>query len=65
MFAFLAPRLAGTGGSWFLTDIAFYGLKLFSGPIISQSKPDCRWSIYLMHQLITVNEFQSLPCSKS
>ena len=34
----VAPRLVGTGGSWFLVDIAFYGLKLFSGPIFSQSK---------------------------
>lgn len=40
LFAFSAPRLVGTGGSWFLTDIAFYGLKLFSGPIISHSKTD-------------------------
>jgi hypothetical protein len=39
----VAPRLVGTGGSWFLVDIAFYGLKLFSGPIFSQSKFGGRW----------------------
>ena len=37
---FYAPRLIGTGGAWFVWDIAFYGLKLFSGPIFAQINPE-------------------------
>ena len=37
--AHTAPRLIGTGGNWFLVDIVFYGLKLFSGPIMLQIDP--------------------------
>jgi hypothetical protein len=37
---FYAPRLIGTGGAWFVWDIAFYGLKLFSGPIFEQINPE-------------------------
>jgi MFS family permease len=36
---FYAPRLMGTGGNWFVWDIAFYGLKLFSGPIFAAINP--------------------------
>ncbi|EJK62548.1 hypothetical protein THAOC_16836, partial [Thalassiosira oceanica] len=36
---FYLPRLIGTAGNWFLTDIAFYGLKLFSGPIFGSLDP--------------------------
>ena len=32
-------RLIGTGGSWLLWDVAFYGLKLFSGPIFAAINP--------------------------
>lgn len=32
-------RLVGTGGSWLLWDVAFYGLKLFSGPIFAAINP--------------------------
>jgi MFS family permease len=37
---FYAPRLIGTGGNWFLWDIAFYGLKLYSGPIFNSINPE-------------------------
>jgi hypothetical protein len=37
---FYAPRLIGTGGNWFVWDMAFYGLKLFSGPIFDQINPE-------------------------
>lgn len=37
----IAPRLIGTGGCWFLLDVAFYGLKLFSGPIFAESESYC------------------------
>jgi MFS family permease len=32
-FEFYLPRLVGTGGNWFVWDVTFYGLKLYSGPI--------------------------------
>jgi MFS family permease len=31
--------LIGTGGNWFVWDVAFYGLKLFSGPIFDDINP--------------------------
>ena len=31
IFGFYGTRVIGTAGCWFLWDIAFYGLKLFSG----------------------------------
>ncbi|CAB9499157.1 Probable inorganic phosphate transporter 1 [Seminavis robusta] len=37
---FYAPRLLGTGGAWIVYDVAFYGLKLFSGPIFDQISPN-------------------------
>jgi hypothetical protein len=37
---FYAPRLFGTGGNWFLWDISFYGLKLYSGPIFNSINPE-------------------------
>jgi hypothetical protein len=40
---FYAPRLIGTGGNWFLWDIAFYGLKLYSGPIFKSINPEGEW----------------------
>jgi MFS family permease len=40
LIRFYAPRLIGTGGNWFVWDIAFYGLKLFSGPIFDTINPD-------------------------
>ncbi|KAL7540554.1 hypothetical protein ACHAWF_006716 [Thalassiosira exigua] len=36
---FYAPRIMGTGGNWFLIDITFYGMKLFSGPIFAAINP--------------------------
>jgi MFS family permease len=33
-------RIIGTGGNWFVWDVAFYGLKLFSGPIFAAINPD-------------------------
>jgi len=36
---FYAPRLLGTAGCWFLWDIGFYGLKLYSGPIFQVLNP--------------------------
>jgi MFS family permease len=36
---FYGPRLIGTGGNWFLLDVAFYGLKLYSGPIFEDLSP--------------------------
>lgn len=36
---YYSARLLGTGGNWFLVDIAFYGLKLFSGPIMMEIDP--------------------------
>jgi hypothetical protein len=32
-------RLIATGGCWFVWDIVFYGLKLFSGPIFASIDP--------------------------
>jgi hypothetical protein len=40
LIRFYLPRLIGTGGNWFVWDIAFYGLKLFSGPIFNAINPD-------------------------
>jgi MFS family permease len=39
ILGFYAPTLVGTAGCWFLWDIAFYGLKLFSGPIFGRLDP--------------------------
>lgn len=39
LLSFYSVRLIGTGGNWFLVDIVFYGLKLFSGPIFSAINP--------------------------
>lgn len=36
---FYAPRLLGTSGCWLLWDIAFFGLKLFSGTIFESINP--------------------------
>lgn len=33
------PRLIGTGGNWLVNDWAFYGLKLFGGPIFNAINP--------------------------
>lgn len=33
-------RLIGTGGNWFVWDVAFYGLKLYSGPIFRAINPE-------------------------
>jgi Major Facilitator Superfamily len=40
LFRFYAFRLIGTGGNWFVWDIAFYGLKLYSGPIFAAINPE-------------------------
>mmetsp|Transcript_24505 Transcript_24505/g.69853 ORF Transcript_24505/g.69853 Transcript_24505/m.69853 type:complete len:765 (-) Transcript_24505:23-2317(-) len=37
---FYSFRLIGTGGNWFVWDIAFYGLKLYSGPIFAAINPE-------------------------
>lgn len=37
---FYSTRLIGTGGNWLVANIAFYGLKLFSGPIFADINPD-------------------------
>lgn len=39
LFKFYAPRLVGTGGNWFVFNFSFYGLKLFSGPILAAINP--------------------------
>jgi MFS family permease len=39
IFWFYTPRLLGTGGNWFVWDVTFYGLKLFSGPIFDDINP--------------------------
>jgi energy-converting hydrogenase Eha subunit A len=39
ILSFYSPRLVGTGGSWFVWNVAFYGLKLFSGPIFVAINP--------------------------
>lgn len=36
---FYSLRLIGTGGCWMMWDVAFYGLKLFSGPIFDAINP--------------------------
>jgi MFS family permease len=36
---FYGPRLIGTSGCWFVLDVAFYGLKLYSGPILADLNP--------------------------
>lgn len=36
---FYAPCLVGTGGSWLLFGVFFYGIKLFSGPIFQDINP--------------------------
>eukprot|EP00536_Pseudo-nitzschia_multiseries_P005239 jgi/Psemu1/190009/e_gw1.95.99.1 len=40
MFGFYGIHLIATGGNWFLWDITFYGLKLFSGPIFDDINPN-------------------------
>jgi len=40
IFGFYGTRVIGTAGCWFLWDIAFYGLKLFSGPIFDAINPE-------------------------
>jgi MFS family permease len=40
LLRFYSRRLIGTGGCWFLTDVMFYGLKLFSGPIFANINPN-------------------------
>jgi MFS family permease len=40
LLRFYSRRLIGTGGCWFLTDIMFYGMKLFSGPIFAAINPN-------------------------
>lgn len=37
---FYWPRLIGTSGCWFLWDVSFYGLGLFSGPIFESINPE-------------------------
>lgn len=39
IFGFYGVHLIATGGNWFLWDITFYGLKLFSGPIFEHINP--------------------------
>jgi len=36
---FYSARLVGTGGNWLVANVAFYGLKLFSGPIFAEINP--------------------------
>jgi MFS family permease len=38
-FEFYLPRLVGTGGNWFIANMPFYGLKLYSGPIFEDINP--------------------------
>ena len=40
LLRFYAFRLIGTGGNWFVWDISFYGLKLYSGPIFKAINPE-------------------------
>eukprot|EP00751_Fragilariopsis_kerguelensis_P011747 CAMPEP_0170774688 /NCGR_PEP_ID=MMETSP0733-20121128/10109_1 /TAXON_ID=186038 /ORGANISM="Fragilariopsis kerguelensis, Strain L26-C5" /LENGTH=712 /DNA_ID=CAMNT_0011117297 /DNA_START=70 /DNA_END=2208 /DNA_ORIENTATION=+ len=40
VFGFYGFRVISTAGCWFLWDVAFYGLKLFSGPIFDAINPD-------------------------
>ena len=41
IFGFYGTRVVGTAGCWFLWDVAFYGLKLFSGKYSTKThKPE-------------------------
>jgi len=55
---FYAPRLLGTAGNWFLWDIGFYGLKLFSGPIFNDINP--LGDLMLLNGLLLLNSFIAL-----
>lgn len=57
-FKFYAPRLVGTGGNWFVWDIAFYGLKLFSGPIFDDINPG--GSLIVQNGYLLVNNLCAL-----
>jgi len=52
------PRLIGTGGSWFVWDITFYGLGLFSGPIFTAINPGGALIVQIGY--ITLNGFIAL-----
>jgi hypothetical protein len=39
IFKMYGLRLISTGGNWFVWDVTFYGLKLFSGPIFADLNP--------------------------
>lgn len=52
------PRLIGTGGSWFVWDITFYGLKLYSGPIFNAINPG--GSLFVQNGYLLLNNFIAL-----
>jgi len=55
---FYWPRLLGTGGCWFLWDVAFYGLGLFSGPIFEAINPEGQ--LLLTNAWLLFNNFCAL-----
>jgi hypothetical protein len=58
IFRLYGLRLIGTGGNWFLWDMCFYGLKLFSGPIFAVLSPD--GSLLVQNGYILVNNLIAL-----
>jgi MFS family permease len=58
IFWFYSPRLVGTGGNWFVWDVTFYGLKLFSGPIFRDINPDGH--LVVQNGLLLVNNLCAL-----
>ena len=55
---FYAPRLVGTCSTWFLWNISFYGLRLYSGPIFKAFNPD--GNLIVNNGLILLNNVISL-----
>ncbi|KNC80244.1 hypothetical protein SARC_07397 [Sphaeroforma arctica JP610] len=51
-------RIIATAGCWCLWDVAFYGNKLFSGPIFAQLVPD--GSLITVNLYICLNNFVAL-----
>ena len=55
---FYAPRLVGTAGCWFVWDIGFYGLKLYSGPIFADINPE--GDLFILNGFLLLNNFIAL-----
>eukprot|EP01134_Creolimax_fragrantissima_P004262 CFRG4262T1 len=57
-FKYYWSRLIATAGCWCMWDIAFYGNKLFSGPIFAELVPD--GSLIQVNSYILLNNFVAL-----